>query len=84
MTPHKFYKSRGTDVSRRVAEAAGTNLEYFRHLAHGRRRPSVELALALVEASNGEMTFTEIMLAKKLTSRRRAVNRLDKPKQEGP
>ena len=44
-----------------VAKAAGTNRAYFSHIAHGHRRPGVDLAIRLVEASNGEMGLSDLL-----------------------
>jgi hypothetical protein len=51
MDAGSFLDKHGKDICRRVAEKAGTKWEYFTQIAHGHRRPSVELAEQLVAAS---------------------------------
>lgn len=51
MEPLAFIEKHGKDVATKVAEAAGTNWPYLSQIGHGHRRPSVELAEKLVEAS---------------------------------
>lgn len=46
-----FLKKHGVEVCRKVAADAGSSYEYFSQLAYGHRRPSVDKANALVEAS---------------------------------
>lgn len=46
-----FIEKHGKEVAAAVAEAAGTNWAYFSQIAHGHRRPSVDLAEKLVTAS---------------------------------
>jgi hypothetical protein len=47
-----------------VAAAAKTNYAYFHQIATGHRRPSVELAQALVEASGGRLDLVALLTAK--------------------
>lgn len=51
MDAMQYWKLMGPIETNRVCKLAGTTLDYFRHIAHGRRRPSVELAFELVLAS---------------------------------
>jgi hypothetical protein len=46
-----FIEKHGKEVATAVAEAAGTNFPYLSQIAHGHRRPSVELAEKLVATS---------------------------------
>ncbi len=46
-----------------VCEQAGCGYEYFKHICHGRKRPSAKMALALERASNGLMGFRELLTA---------------------
>ena len=46
-----FLEKHGKEVATEVAEAAGTNWQYFSQIAYGHRRPSVDLAHKLVNAS---------------------------------
>ena len=48
------------DVTR-IAEAAGTNLAYFKQLAYGARIPRPKLAEALEKASDGQLTRMELL-----------------------
>ncbi|NBQ17290.1 transcriptional regulator [bacterium] len=59
-----FWKQAGIDETRRVCELAGTSYEHFKHIAHKRRRPSVELANRLIKASNGQMSFEKLLFSK--------------------
>ena len=47
-----------------LAEAAGTNYDYFYQIAIGHRRPSVELAQRLVEASDGQLELIALLTQK--------------------
>lgn len=61
----QFLRHEGSAEATRVAERAGTNFAYFRQIAHGHRRPSVDLAQRLVEASDHRLEFTALLLAKR-------------------
>lgn len=61
----EFLRSVGSAEAARVAEQAGTNFAYFRQIAHGHRRPSVDLAQRLVEASGQQLEFTKLLLSSK-------------------
>lgn len=47
-----FLERHGKPVCVAVAKRAGTKWEYFSQIAYGHRRPSVDLAHALVKASS--------------------------------
>lgn len=64
MDAREFLKAYGSSEAEIVAVRAGTNLNYFRQLACGARRPSVELALRLVEASDHRLDFNKLLLAR--------------------
>jgi transcriptional regulator with XRE-family HTH domain len=51
MDAKTFLEKHGRDKCVEVAMRAGTNIAYFSQIAHGHRRPSVELAHKLVGAS---------------------------------
>lgn len=51
MNAMEFWKKHKTPKTREVCARAETDFEYFKHICHGRRRPSVDLAAKLVEAS---------------------------------
>lgn len=59
-----FWKLAGIEKTRRVCFDAGTTYEHFKHIAHKRRRPSVELANKLIKASDGQMTFEKLLFSK--------------------
>jgi hypothetical protein len=59
-----FWKQAGIEKTRDVCIQAGTTYEHFKHIAHKRRRPSVELANKLIKASNGLMTFEQLLFTK--------------------
>ncbi|MEQ0775930.1 hypothetical protein ABLT15_26850 [Paraburkholderia tropica] len=79
MTPLEFWKKYGGKKMREVCGLAGTTIGYFEHIAHGRKHPSSDLALAIAEASaqvTGERIDPQAMLApKKDTSKREALRR---------
>jgi hypothetical protein len=51
MTALEFWKKHGPKTMREVCGLAGTTIEYFEHLAHGRKRASVAMADAIADAS---------------------------------
>jgi hypothetical protein len=55
-----FWNKYGRDEAMRVCAEAGTNYDYFKHLAHKRKQPSVKLAKRLEKASGGKITFAAI------------------------
>ena len=52
MNSLQFWSMVGTDKVRAVCADAGTSYAYFKHIAHGRKRPSYELAKKLSSASS--------------------------------
>jgi hypothetical protein len=61
MTADEFLKKYGSEKSAAVAEAAGTNLAYFKQIAKGIRYPSAKLAHRLVDASGMELGFSALL-----------------------
>lgn len=61
MDARTWWKSVGTEKARVAVEAAGTNWEYFKHIAAGRKRPGADLARRLVEASGGALTLDGLL-----------------------
>lgn len=61
MDARGFLDHYGSKRAEQVAKDAGTSLAYFRIIAYRHRRPSAKLAKRLVEASNKELNFTELM-----------------------
>lgn len=60
MDAKSFIAKHGKEAAQRVAERAGTKFVYLTQIASGHRKPSHKLAKALVDASNDEMTLTEL------------------------
>ncbi|MEE4107763.1 MAG: transcriptional regulator [Halieaceae bacterium] len=61
----EFIESCGRDEAKLVAEKAGTIWQYVYQCAEGYRRPSVELAQKLVDASDGRLDLLAILTAEK-------------------
>lgn len=61
MDAKSFIDKHGTARAKKVAEAAGTNYAYFSQIAYGHRRPSVDLAEALVSESGGELDLIALL-----------------------
>ena len=65
MDAKQFLDQFGREDAQRVAESAGTSFGYFYQIALGHRRPSVELAERLVEASESRLDFVALLRSKK-------------------
>lgn len=65
MDAKTFIEKFGTDEASRIAASAGTNYSYFSQIAYGHRRPSVQLADRLVEASDHRLSFEALMRSKR-------------------
>ncbi|GAB5451803.1 MAG: hypothetical protein Hals2KO_21310 [Halioglobus sp.] len=65
MDAQTFKQEYGIEESEAVAVAAGTNYAYFHQIATGHRRPSIELAEALVAASGGRLDLVALLKSKK-------------------
>ncbi len=46
-----FWRRAGTPLTKEVCARSNVSFGYFKHLAHGRKTPSVQTALALAEIS---------------------------------
>lgn len=58
MTVRAYYDRHGVDGLATLAKAAGTELSYLRQMVYSPdKNPSLKMAIALVEASEGELTF---------------------------
>lgn len=68
MDAKQFLDEFGRDAATRVAESAGSNYAYFSQLAYGHRRPSVDLAERLIEASEGKLTFEGLLRGKQTST----------------
>lgn len=64
MNAMEFWKAVGIEKTRQVCQDAGTTYENFKHIAHKRRRPSVELANRLIRASGGMLSFEKLLFDK--------------------
>lgn len=79
MNAMQFWQDVKTPAAKAVAEAAGTSWNYFKHLAHNRKRPGVDLARRLVEESRKqtpghELTLNELLVpSEQIKGRKRAV-----------
>jgi hypothetical protein len=69
MNAFDFMRTHGTGEAGRVAEAAGSNLAYFKQIAYGHRRPSIDLAQRLVEASDRRLDLIELLTHKRVAAR---------------
>lgn len=65
MDAHTFKDEFGKAECEAVAAAAGTNYAYFKQIAAGDRRPSIELAERLVAASGGRLDLLMLLTSKK-------------------
>lgn len=64
MDAQTFKERFGKAECEAVAAAARTNYAYFHQIATGRRRPSVDLAERLVDASDGRLDLISLLKAK--------------------
>ena len=64
MNAKEFYDEYRREECKRVAEAAGTTLEYFLQFVYRQRRPGYELAKKLVQASDNRLDLTALMESK--------------------
>ena len=60
----EYWNMAGIYKTREICIEAGTTYEHFKHIAHKRRRPSVELAHRLIKASGGKMSFEKLLFSK--------------------
>ncbi len=64
MNAFNFLKTQTKQNVTKVCERAGTNYGWFRQMAHGHGKPSVDLAIALEEASRHyAVVDTDVMTA---------------------
>lgn len=61
MDAYTYYKTKPRSEVVRVCELAKVPFKYFTQIANGFNRPSVDYAHQLELASNGEMTFRELL-----------------------
>lgn len=60
MDAYTYIEKHGKPAAEALAAKAGTKYIYFYQIATGHRKPSPSLAKALVEASGGELTLTDL------------------------
>lgn len=61
MNLRQYADTYGPTVMKTLAERAGTHHRYLMLIANRWRRPSVRLARKLVEATDGELGFEELL-----------------------
>lgn len=61
MNAMEYWKKYGRERVIELCEKSGTSYLYWQHIANGRKRPSVDLAYRLVENSDGELSFIELL-----------------------
>jgi len=62
MNLKEYQQLKGGEAMDALAEKIGTSRAYLSHCANGHRRPSVDMAHKLVEASNHELDFVSLLL----------------------
>lgn len=69
MTLYEYYVVHKTEGLRELAERAGTKLSYIRQLIYEtRKRPSVDMAAKIIEASGGQVTLDGLCNPSPLTT----------------
>ena len=61
MDARQYIDEYGSAVAENLAKRAGTNMAYFRQIANGHRNASINLADALVAASDGELDLMSLL-----------------------
>lgn len=69
MKAREFWDAVGTEKAKLVIEKAGTEWSYWKHIAANRKRPGVDLARRLVQASRELTPGHELTLDELLTPR---------------
>ena len=72
MNAREFLDHHGKAKVKEVCKTAKTTYAYFTQLATGNRRPSPELARALAEASDNQMTLEELLFPQQKTDSEKA------------
>ena len=61
MTLAEYYDRHGTQALADLANRSGTRLSYLRQLIYAPEKcPSLKMAVAIVRASNGEISYEEL------------------------
>ncbi len=64
MDAMQYWKQQGRERILVLCAEVGTSYDYWKHLAHKRKRPGVELARKLVHHSQGALSLDELLPAK--------------------
>lgn len=73
MTYWKWY---GKPHCERLAASAGTSYSYWKHICNGTKSPGLDLALALVKASNGELSLEKLLPPERITGIKQAMKEI--------
>lgn len=65
MDAAEFHDKYGKEEAEKVSKSAGTSYAYFQQFITGNRRPSVELAQALIDASGGRLDLVGLLTKKR-------------------
>jgi hypothetical protein len=60
MTLNDYWKKYGIEHCREMCAYVGTSYEYFKHMCHKRKRPSIDMAWKMVDFSKGELALEEL------------------------
>lgn len=61
MDAMSYWRKHGRERVEQLCKEAGTTYNYWKHIANKRKRPSVDLAMRFVAASNGELSFAALL-----------------------
>lgn len=61
MNLKELLKIEGREKIKELCAVCGTNYAYYKHMAAGRRRPSIDLARRMIEASNERLTLKDLI-----------------------
>ncbi len=62
LSPHEFHEKTPREEILAMCERAGTTFGYWLHIKDRRKRPGVDLARALVEASGGRLSLDGLLI----------------------
>ncbi len=61
MDAMSYWKAHGREPVIALCDKVGTTYNYWKHIANKRKRPSVDLARRMVEATGGALTLDELL-----------------------
>ena len=64
LSPMEFRDRYGIAITQEVCAKAGTTYDYFKHICNHRKRPGVDLARRLVDASDGRLDLDKLLIPK--------------------